>query len=88
MISFYFTKITYPREGHLFWWRNIQCNFNERIKERLPELRLESLEREKSDSKEAVAFAILANETLSGRAGSIPAITGVLRPSVLGEIGL
>jgi anhydro-N-acetylmuramic acid kinase len=46
------------------------------------------LEREKSDSQEAVAFAILANETLSGRVCSMPAITGVLRPTVLGEIGL
>jgi anhydro-N-acetylmuramic acid kinase len=38
------------------------------------------------DAKEAVAFAILANETLHGRAGNLPAATGARGPRVLGVI--
>ncbi len=59
-----------------------------RIKELLPELVIDTLQNEISDSKEALAFAILANETLSGRAGSFPSTTGVKRPTVLGEIAI
>lgn len=59
-----------------------------RIKELLPEIEVVILEKEIADAKEAIAFAILANETLSGRAGSIPALTGVSKPIVLGEVGL
>jgi anhydro-N-acetylmuramic acid kinase len=59
-----------------------------RLKELLPEILIEVLNSEWSDAKEALAFAILANETLSGRPGSIPAITGVHQPTVLGEIAL
>lgn len=39
-----------------------------------------------SDAKEAVAFAILANETIAGNPGNIPGATGALRPAVLGKI--
>jgi anhydro-N-acetylmuramic acid kinase len=39
-----------------------------------------------ADAKEAVAFAVLANETLCGRAGNVPAATGASRPVVLGKI--
>ncbi len=39
-----------------------------------------------SDAKEAVAFAILANETIAGNAGNVPSATGALRPVVLGKI--
>jgi len=39
-----------------------------------------------SDAKEAVAFAILANETISGNPGNVPSATGALRPVVLGKI--
>jgi len=59
-----------------------------RIRELLPELNIEILENEFSDAKEALAFAILANETLSGRPGSFPTTTGVENPTVLGEIAL
>ena len=38
------------------------------------------------DAKEAVAFAILANETLFGRPGNLPAATGATGPRVLGKI--
>jgi anhydro-N-acetylmuramic acid kinase len=41
-----------------------------------------------ADAKEAVAFAVLANETLFGRAGNVPAATGARGPRVLGKIVL
>jgi anhydro-N-acetylmuramic acid kinase len=40
------------------------------------------------DAKEAVAFAILANETLFGHPGNLPAATGAAGPRVLGKIVL
>ncbi len=39
-----------------------------------------------SDAKEALAFAVLANELLSGRAGSLPKVTGVEAGTLLGCI--
>lgn len=59
-----------------------------RIRELLPELTIETLSSELADSREALAFAILANETLSGRPGSFSSVTGVRRPVVLGEIAV
>ena len=41
-----------------------------------------------SDAKEAVAFAILAHQTVRGRPGSLPGATGADRPAVLGKICL
>ncbi len=38
------------------------------------------------DAKEAVAFAVLANETLFGRPGNVPGATGAVGPRVLGKI--
>jgi anhydro-N-acetylmuramic acid kinase len=38
------------------------------------------------DAKEAVAFAILGNETLEGRAGNVPGATGARRAVVLGAV--
>lgn len=40
------------------------------------------------DAREALAFAVLANETLMGRTGNIPAATRAQRPVVLGKIAL
>jgi anhydro-N-acetylmuramic acid kinase len=40
------------------------------------------------DAKEAVAFAVLANETLFGRPGNVPEATGADGPRVLGKIVL
>ncbi len=40
------------------------------------------------DAKEAVAFAVLANETLFGRPGNVPGATGAVGPRVLGKIVL
>jgi anhydro-N-acetylmuramic acid kinase len=39
-----------------------------------------------SDAKEAIAFAILANETIAGNPSNVPSATGALRPVVLGKI--
>lgn len=41
-----------------------------------------------SDSKEAVAFAILANETLNNRCANVPKATGARKPVILGDIAL
>jgi len=38
------------------------------------------------DAKEAVAFAILARETIRGAAGNVPSATGAKRPVILGKI--
>jgi anhydro-N-acetylmuramic acid kinase len=38
------------------------------------------------DAKEAIAFAVLARQTVLGRAGNVPSATGALRPAVLGKI--
>ena len=59
-----------------------------RIRELLPELRIEVLDSKIADAKEALAFAILANETLCGRPGTYPSMTGVKKPTILGEIAL
>jgi anhydro-N-acetylmuramic acid kinase len=39
-----------------------------------------------SDAKEAVCFAILANETIEGNASNIPGATGAKRATILGKI--
>jgi len=39
-----------------------------------------------SDAKEAIAFAVLANETLASNPGNIPKVTGAQRPVILGKI--
>jgi anhydro-N-acetylmuramic acid kinase len=41
-----------------------------------------------SDAKEAICFAVLANETISEHPGNIPSVTGAGRPVVLGKICL
>jgi anhydro-N-acetylmuramic acid kinase len=38
------------------------------------------------EAKEAIAFAVLANQTLFGAAGNVPAVTGASGPRVLGKI--
>jgi anhydro-N-acetylmuramic acid kinase len=39
-------------------------------------------------AKEAIAFAVLANQTLFGAPGNVPAVTGAAGPRVLGKISL
>ena len=37
------------------------------------------------DSKEAVAFAVLANEAIHGHSGNLPQVTGASQPKILGK---
>jgi anhydro-N-acetylmuramic acid kinase len=39
-----------------------------------------------ADAKEAIAHAVLANETISGRPANLPGATGAARPVILGSI--
>jgi anhydro-N-acetylmuramic acid kinase len=41
-----------------------------------------------SDSKEALAFAVLANETMLGNPSNLPSVTGASRPVILGSVTL
>ncbi len=41
-----------------------------------------------SDAKEAICFAVLANETISGNPSNIPRTTGATKPTILGKICL
>ena len=41
-----------------------------------------------SDSKEAVCFALLANETISGNPSNVPSVTGARTTTILGKICL
>ena len=60
------------------------------IKNRLPNIAVATHEElnKNSDAKEAVAFAILANETVCGNTGNLPAVTGAGCHKVLGKISL
>jgi len=40
------------------------------------------------NAKEAIAFAVLANETLFGHPGNVPQVTGAAGPRILGKISL
>ncbi|MEK9138936.1 MAG: anhydro-N-acetylmuramic acid kinase, partial [Bacteroidota bacterium] len=39
-----------------------------------------------SEAKEAICFALLANETMAGNAANLPGVTGAKRKVVLGKI--
>lgn len=41
-----------------------------------------------SDAKEAICFAVLANETINGQAANMPRVTGADRETILGKICL
>ena len=62
----------------------------ERLRRVMPGTRVESLLGLgiDPDAREAISFAVLANETLMGHAGNVPAATGAQRPVVLGKIAL
>jgi anhydro-N-acetylmuramic acid kinase len=53
----------------------------------VPVLRVESAGFS-SDAKEAVCFAVLANETISEHPANIPGVTGARKPVILGKICL
>ncbi|MDP3684114.1 MAG: anhydro-N-acetylmuramic acid kinase, partial [Ignavibacteria bacterium] len=40
------------------------------------------------DAKEAICFAVLANETLAGNSSNIPRVTGAIKSTILGKICL
>jgi len=58
------------------------------IAELLPECRVMTQEDLgwSSDAKEAVAFALMAYETMHGRPSNVPGATGAHRPVILGNI--
>jgi anhydro-N-acetylmuramic acid kinase len=60
----------------------------EQLRSAIPELSIKQSDEYglPAGAKEAVAFAILANETLHGHTGSLPSVTGAARPVVLGTI--
>jgi anhydro-N-acetylmuramic acid kinase len=59
-----------------------------RLREELDGIEVASLETVgvSPDAKEALAFALLARETICGRPGNVPAATGARRPAVLGVV--
>jgi anhydro-N-acetylmuramic acid kinase len=60
------------------------------LQERLPDITIYLHEDlgVSGDAKEALAFAILGNETMCGRPANVPSATGARRPMVLGKIVL
>lgn len=60
------------------------------IARRIPQTEVMTQERLgfSSDAKEAVAFAILGNQTLHGKPSNVPTATGAAGPAVLGSITL
>ena len=60
----------------------------EMLAKELPEVIVEQIENIgwSSDAKEAIAFAILANETISGLPSNVPQVTGAHHPVILGNI--
>ena len=60
------------------------------LRHELPDIAVQSLAElgVDPDAREALSFAVLANETLMGRPGNIPAVTRAQRPVVLGKIAL
>jgi anhydro-N-acetylmuramic acid kinase len=62
---------------------SLQHYFGNRVRVRTIDSKLMS-----SDSKEAICFAILANETISENAANIPRVTGASASTILGKICL
>ncbi|WP_308807555.1 anhydro-N-acetylmuramic acid kinase AnmK [Bacillus sp. MCCB 382] len=58
------------------------------MRELLPEVTIITQEEigYSSDAKEAIAFALLANETLHGNSSNVPGATGAKKPVILGSI--
>ncbi len=64
------------------------CLLMERLAELLPQLSVErsDLHGLPADAKEAIAFAVLADRTMRGLPGNLPAVTGARRAVVLGKV--
>ena len=60
----------------------------DRVRAHLPSVSIQTLDSAESDAKEALAFAILAHETICGRPSNVPGATGAKRAVVLGEIAI
>jgi anhydro-N-acetylmuramic acid kinase len=60
------------------------------LKSRLGQARIRSFEEFglPAQAREGAAFAVLGHETMWGRSGSLPSVTGAKRPAVLGKIVL
>jgi len=60
------------------------------ISDRLPGITVTTQEAtgQSSDAKEAIAFAILANETICGNTSNLPSVTGARCGKILGKINL
>lgn len=60
------------------------------LSQRMPSMLIKSIETLgiSSDGKEALAFAILANETIEGAPGNLISVTGARHPTILGKISL
>lgn len=60
------------------------------LREVLPELAVAPIDDlgVSAEAKEALCFAVLANETVMGRSGNLPSATGAHHPAVLGKICL
>jgi anhydro-N-acetylmuramic acid kinase len=60
----------------------------QRIRQHLPNLKVDVFDPEFADAKEALSFAILAHETICGRPGNVLGATGALKRVILGEIAI
>ena len=49
---------------------------------------MNSKERLQQEAKEAVAFAVLANERIHGRTNNLCSVTGAAHPVVMGKISV
>lgn len=66
-----------------FLMERLQFYFGEKVKvKNADELKITS------DAKEAICFAILANETMHGNPSNLPSVTGAEKPTILGKICL
>jgi len=66
------------------------CHMMAQLQEALPELPVKPIDElgVSAEAKEALCFAVLANETVTGRSGNLPSATGASGPAVLGKISL
>lgn len=84
----YIFKRDYPAEA-IFCGGGSHNNFlMDTIKKRLPDITISTTDKYgiPSDAVEAVAFAIMANETIHGNYSNLPSVTGASRKVITGKI--